>query len=269
MPPRMSAILGLRAVDDVRRRRVPCSQFWFDKRSTGCLLMIAVVVAACTSRPFPTATLYDTPHAFVRLEADPATGRGPVHSHPVTVSPDQIAAVLNGVTIDEPITRMPIYDDLSIPRHHRAFDENMIAFLSPLLSLGLAQATSEEVITFYVSKDRSGGSREVTSGGLFVQGEELHFVLANYRSPTNYMSDFGAAETTDDRLTPMRSMTPRRGHLGFEPSSALRVPTSGVFSRIFQAQEPELIIAFKQLTPYSLNGLDLPSLIPPRANGAP
>ena len=192
-----------------------------------------------------------------------------MHSHPVTVSPDQIAAVLSGLTIDEPITRMPIYDDLSIPRHHKAFDENMIAFLAPLLSLGFAQATPEEVITFYLSKDRSWGSREVTSGGLFVQGDELHFVLANYRSPTNYMADFGAAQTNDDRLTPMRSMTPRRGRLSFEPSSALRTSTSGMFSRIFQTQEPKLIIAFKQLTPYPLNTLDLPSPIPPPTKRPP
>src|SRR5262249_15071364 len=161
---------GLSAVDNVRPRRNPRSQFWFDKRSTGCVLMIgAVLVAACTSKQFTTLTLYDTPHAFVRLEADPMTARGPLHSHPVTVRPDQIAAVLNGITIDAPLTRMPIYDDTSVPRHHRAFDENMIAFLAPLLSLGLAQATPEEVITFYLSKDRSGGRREVTSGGLFVQ----------------------------------------------------------------------------------------------------
>jgi hypothetical protein len=220
-------------------------------RLINCLLLI--LAAACAPKQFTTATLYDTAHTFVRLEVDPATGQGAVHSHPVTVTPDQIAAVLHGMTIDEPKTRMPIYDDMSIPRHHRAFDDNTIAFLAPLLSLGLSQATPEEVITFYLSKDRSGGSREVTSGGLFVNGEELHFVLANYRSPTNYMSDFGAAETTDDRLTPMRSMAPQRGRLAFEPASAVRVRTTNIFSRMFQAQERELIIAFGELTPYRLN----------------
>jgi hypothetical protein len=252
MPTRLVAPVHLMIVSQQRRRHVT--------EVTGCLVLL--LVAACASKQFTTATLYDTPHAFVRLEADPATGQGAVHSHPVSVTPDQIAAVLHGITIDEPKTRMPIYDDMNIPRHHKAFDENTIAFLAPLLSLGLAQATPEEVITFYLSKDRSGGSREVTSGGLFVQGEELHFVLANYRSPTNYMSDFGAAETTDDRLTPMRSLAPQRGRLGFEPSSAVRVRTSNVFSRMFQAQEWELIIAFKQLTPYPLNSAPSSSLPP-------
>jgi hypothetical protein len=224
-----------------------------------------IVGAACAAKQFTTATLYDTPHAFVRLEVDPATGQGAGHSHPLDVPPEHIAAVLNGVTIDEPFTRMPIYDDTSIPRHHKAFDENRIAFLAPLLSLGLAQATPEEVVTFYLSKERSGGSREVTSGGLFAQGDELHFVLANYRSPTNYMSDYGAADAEDDRLTPMRSMAPQRGRLGFEPASALRTRTSNVFSRMFQAQEWELIIAFKQLTPYPLNSPPSSSLPPAKS----
>lgn len=224
----------------------------------GCVMLI--LLAGCAPKQFATATLYNSPHAFVRLEADPATGQDAVHSHPVTVTPNEIAAVLHGMTIEEPKTRMPIYDDMSIPRHHRAFDENTIAFLAPLLSEGLAKATPEEVITFYLSKDRSGGSREVTSGGLFVHGEDLHFVLANYRSSTNYMSDFGAADVMDDRLTPMRSMSPQRGRLGFEPASAVRVRTSNIFSRMFQAQERELIIAFKELTPYRLDNAPSSSL---------
>lgn len=252
MRTRLIAPLHVMPVFHRRRRRVTAV--------ANCLVLL--LVAACASKQFPTVTLYDTPHAFVRLEADPSTGQGAVHSHPVAVTPDQIAAVLDGITIDEPRTRLPIYDDLSIPRHHKAFDANTIAFLAPLLSLGFAQATPEEVITFYLSKDRSGVSREVTSGGLFVQGDELHFVLANYRSPTNYMSDFGAAETTDDRLTPMRSLAPQRGRVGFDPASAVRVRTSNVFSRMFQAQEWKLIIAFKQLTPYPLNSPPASSLPP-------
>jgi hypothetical protein len=99
-----------------------------------------------------------------------------------------------------------------------------------------------------------------------VQGEELHFVLANYRSPTNYMADFGAADTTDDRLTPMRSMAPPRGRLGFEPSSAAHAPTAGVWSRLFQAQEWELVIAFTQLTPYPLNDGPSSPILPPTKN---
>ena len=254
MRPRMSAAPERSPIEDVFGQRQPLVPSRLATSGVVCLfLVVAVVVAACTPKQFTTATLYETPHAFVRLEADPTTNPGSMHSHPVTVSSDQMAAMLNGINIDEPVTRMPIWEDTSIPRHHRAFDDNMIAFLAPLLSLGLAQATSEEVLTFYLSKDRPGGRREVTSGGLFVQGEELHFLLANYRSPINYMADFGAAEMTDDRLTPMRALAPQQGRLTFHPSAAVR--TSSLWSKFLQGDRRELVVLFQKLTPLPLSTL--------------
>jgi len=218
----------------------------------GAALFIAWALISCTPNQFTTITLYDTPHAFVRLEADRTVEKGAGHHHPVTLTPEQVAAVLSGVMIVEPLAKMPIYDEMGGPRRHRAFDENLVAFFAPLLALGLAQATPEEVITFYLSKDLSGVTREVTSGGIFVQDEDrLHLILGNYRSRTNYMADFGAAPTTDDRLTPMLPLAPQRGRLDFEPPGAATVSSSG-WSRFFERDRRELIVMFRQLTPLSL-----------------
>jgi hypothetical protein len=235
-------------------------QPWFRRvRSIGQLkftwpaVMLAWTSLSCTPPQFTTMTLYDTPHAFVRLEADPTVEKGAGHRHPVNLMPEQVAAVLAGVMIEEPLAKMPIYDEMGGPRRHRVFDENLVAFFAPLLALALAQATPEEVITFYLSKDLSGGTREVTSGGLFVQDEErLHLVLGNYRSHTHYMADLGVAETTDDRLTPMLPLAPQRGRLGFEPPSAATLSSSG-WSKFFKRDRRELIVLFRQLTPQSVS----------------
>jgi len=216
-------------------------------------ITMAGASSACAPSQFTTVTLYDTPHAFVRLEADPTVDKNSTRSQPLTIPPDRIAAVLHGVIIEAPLTRMPLYDDLSIPRRHRAFDEHLISFLAPLLALGLEQATPEEVVTFYFSKDLSAVTREVTSGGLFVQGEELHLVLANCRSHTRYMADYGAAEMNDDRLTPMRSLAPQEGRLSFDPPEALRPPSSGLMTKLVQPRTRELIVSYRQLTPYPLD----------------
>ncbi|HMU55045.1 MAG TPA: hypothetical protein PKA61_08560, partial [Nitrospira sp.] len=213
---------------------------------------ILLALSACSARQFTTVTLYDSPHSFVRLEADPTVDSNGAHSHPVRLTPEQVAAVLRGVIVEEPITRMPLYDDLSVPRRHHAFDDRLTAFLAPLLALGLERATPEEVVTFYFSKQLSGVTREVTSGGLFVHGEDLHVILANHRSHTNYMADYGAASTTDDRLTPMKSLAPQQGRLAFEPPSALRPSQAGIWSKFFQADKRELIVAYKELTPAPL-----------------
>jgi hypothetical protein len=212
----------------------------------------AALVAACGANQFPTVTIYETPAKYVRLEYDRTVKKGSEHSHPISLTPEQIAAVLGGVRINEPLAKLPIYDDTTAPRVHPAFTDKEIAFFAPLLALALSKATPEEVVTFYQSRDVSAIKREVTSGGVFVQGDELHLILANYRSHTHYMPDFGAAETKDDRLTPMESLSPQRGRLDFEPYTAKHERPVGALEKLFQWDHRELAILYKQLPPRPL-----------------
>jgi hypothetical protein len=212
----------------------------------------AALVAACSPSQFTTVTIYETPAKYVRLEFDRMVKKGSEHSHPISLAPEQIAAVLGGVRIIEPLAKLPIYDDTSVPRVHPAFSDREIALFAPLLALGLSKAMPEEVVTFYQSRDISAIAREVTSGGVFVQGDELHLILANYRSRTHYMADYGVAETTDDSLTPMESLAPQGGRVDFEPSSAKLVRPVGVLEKLFQWDNREVAVFYKQLPPRPL-----------------
>lgn len=210
------------------------------------LALSGSLFASCAPAQFTTITILDTPTAFVRLETgsvDPKRG----YTHPVSMPPEQMAAVLSGITVEEPWAKLPIYDDTNQPHRHPAFTEKEILFFAPLLAVALGKTTPEEVVTFYQSRYLSGTSREVTSGGLFVQGDELHIILANYRSATHYGADIGVADTTDDRLTPMRSLAPQRGRLDFEPKSAKREPHVSPFGKLFQWDRRELVILFENL----------------------
>ena len=210
------------------------------------LAMSVPLFFGCAPAQFTTMTVFDTPAAFVRLEADslePQKG----HTHPVSMTAEQMAIVLNGIVVEEPWAKLPIYDDTSQPRRHPAFTEKEVLFFASLLAVALGEAMPEEVVTFYQSRNLSGTSREVTSGGLFVQGDELHIILANYRSPTHFGADIGVADTTDDRLTPMRSLAPQRGRLDFEPKSAKREPNVSAFGKLFQWDRRELVILFESL----------------------
>jgi len=215
-------------------------------------LVGAGLIGACGPRQFTTVTIYDQPAAFVRLEFDRTVKKGTEHSHPILLTPEQIAAVLAGVRVVEPLAKLPFYDDTSLPRVHPAFTDREVAFFAPLLTLGLSKATPEEVVTFYQTRNLSALTREVTSGGAFVQGDELHLILANYRSHTRYMADLGVAETQDDRLTPMRSLAPQGGRLDFEPHSAKRKQSVGVLGKLFQWDHRELVVLYKQLPPRPL-----------------
>jgi hypothetical protein len=212
------------------------------------------LTGACGPKQFTTVTIYDKPAAYVRLEFDRTVKKGTEHSHPISLTPEQIAAVLGGVRIDEPIAlvRGDILQRDGVARVHPAFTDKEIALFAPLLALALSKATPEEVVTFYQTRDISAITREVTSGGVFVQDDALHLILANYRSHTHYMADLGVAETQDDRLTPMQSLAPQDGRLDFEPHSAKRERTVGVLGKLFQWNDRELAVAYKQLPPRPL-----------------
>ena len=214
----------------------------------------AGLIYACSPRQFTTVTIYDTPAAYVRLEFDRTVTKGREHSHPISLTPEQIAAVLGGVKVDEPIAlvRGDILQGNPVPRVHPAFTDKEIELFAPLLALALSKAMPEEVVTFYETRDLSATSREVTSGGVFVQGEELHLILANYRSHTHFMADFGVAETQDDRLTPMQSLAPQGGRLDFEPDSAKGERPVGGLGKIFQWNHRDLAVRYKQLPPRPL-----------------
>jgi hypothetical protein len=158
-----------------------------------------------------------------------------------------MAAVLRGIVVREPLTRLPLYDDLSIPRRHPAFNESAIEFWAPLLRLALSKATPEEVVTFYQSQPLSGMRREVTSGGMFLDGEDLHIVLSNYRSHTLSSGDTSSADAMDDRLTPLRSLAPQKGALYFEPSEFQRPAEPISVASLFHWDRRELIIYVNRL----------------------
>lgn len=209
------------------------------------IIGLALSIWGCASSQFPTLTVYETPSLYVQLAIDRMFGTE--HSHPANLTAEQIAHILNGIVIEEPLAKLPFIDDTSLPRRHPAFTEKETAVLAPLLLVALKRATREEIVTFYESNPPTGIRRDVTSGGLFIHDDELHVVLANYRSPTHYMADSGVADTTDDRLVPMRPIAPQRGVLAFEPKSALRHSEDSLFSKLFHRDRRELIILLSKL----------------------
>jgi len=213
-----------------------------------CLILGLPALCACAPTEFSTLTLYESPHSFVRLEANHDLGKAERYSHPASVPVDRMTAVLRGIIVEAALTRMPVYDDLSVPRRHPAFTEEQVAFWAPLLSVALSKATAEEVVTFYQTRQISGVRREVTSGGLFIEGEELHFILTNVQAKTHTIADVGTPDTMDDRLTPLRPIAPQRGTVDFEPAQYGRPARSGgLIGGLFHWERRELIILVNRL----------------------
>jgi hypothetical protein len=223
-------------------------------RNSGVALLFGIALlltfAACQNRPFQTTAIYDDPSRFVRLEVDPVIGGS--HTHPIDITTDDMIAVLAGVMIEEQPgfmapTSLLLKD--KEPRQHPAFSETEVRLFAPLLAKGLRTAKPEEVVTFGQTNQITATSSKVTSGGVFVEGDELHLILSNYRSDTNYASDPGISGTTlDGRSSPLRSIAPQQTRLYFEPNSAVAASNEGMLSRLLRPDRREIVVLFKNLT---------------------
>lgn len=158
-----------------------------------CLCMLAL---ACLASPRPEAIVHQSPAASVVLERLPE--RSIRATHPVSLDPVVLAAVLRGVHIQD--DRTPVQALFaSEPALHPAFSEEDIQFLTPLVRQALAQATAAQQIRFRVShpartrSKRSGAGvgssvpplaeaeTETTEATLYAQDSRLHFTLTQYR----------------------------------------------------------------------------------------
>lgn len=219
-------------------------------------LALLLPLTACQHQPLHIVAVHDDPSRFVRIEVDPSIGGG--HSHPATITTDEMATVLSGMMIEEPprvMTALSLQTGDAEPRRHPAFNETEILFWAPLFSEGLRSANAEQVVTFYYTNQKTTlidkvtfGGMLVTSGGMFIDGDELHLILSNYRSPTNDAPDPGVGTTLDGRSTPLRSLSPQRTKIYFEPATAIAPSQAGILSRIFSPDRREIVVQYKSLT---------------------
>lgn len=223
-------------------------------KNSGVALLFGIALlltsAACQNRSFQTVAIYDDPSRFVRLEVDPVIGGS--HSHPSDITTDDMMAVLAGVMIEEPpgiMTPTSLLAKDKEPQQHPAFSETEIRLFAPQLTQGLRRAKPEEIVTFGHTNQITAITSKITSGGVFVDGDELHLLLSNYRSETNYASDPGISGTTlDARSSPLRSIAPQRTRLYFEPRSAVAAPREGIWDSLLRPDRREIVILLKNLT---------------------
>lgn len=221
-------------------------------KTVGFFILFGVAVpfwiAGCQHQPFSGPPIFEDQSQYVRLTVDHSVGGG--HSHPASLTIKEMSSVLSGVMIDEPTLLLPssVFSGKNKEPHlHPAFGSSEIAFLAPLLVKGLESAKPDELVTFYRIIQQPGAIDHVTSGGIFIDGEKLHFLLSNYRSPTRYPPDAETMNYVDARSTPLQPISPQETKLNFQPSYALVPPQSGFLRNPFRPKRRELVILFKIL----------------------
>jgi hypothetical protein len=146
-------------------------------RIIGPLLVLTALTVgtACASTPAsPSKTIYESGRNQVRLEKDPDSTS---NSHPAKLSPTEVGTLLRNVRAWE--RRNFIHELFSGQADKtRAFRNEEITLLAPVLSKALAQATPDERIYFHLSHATDQGDEESTTGWLSIRQDTLHLSLS-------------------------------------------------------------------------------------------
>ncbi len=187
-------------------------------------LLLSFLLIGCAGG-LEVRSLYEDNRTSVRLQTDREAGTG--HSHPVTLSPKDMARILGGLRVVE--QRYAVHELLagSAPAL-AAFNMDEIRALAPLLSQALGKATPHEIVTFYRRYTSDAVGLAYTTGGLFVRDGNIHFVLANYRQPPSDAMRRGIPSYEMDPIDdPLQSLLRGKYEIMFLPQEAEVHPAKG------------------------------------------
>src|SRR5438094_1303385 len=101
-------------------------------------------------------------------------------THPISIDPITLADVCRGVQIQERKSTFRTTSDME-PKAVRAFSDDEVEFLAPLLATALSKADPEEIVGFRLVQPAAAGTVG-TAGTLYVHGSYLYLSLTQYRS---------------------------------------------------------------------------------------
>lgn len=209
------------------------------------LALAPVLLVGCAVPHIPSRIVYEDPVNYVRLEVDDevlAEWPPTHHTHPFLIEPSKIRAILTGMKVQEHRTllqRRFLGESPVVP----AFTEEEITLLSAQLAGALAEATYNERVTFYLSQPQTFARRIITTGGLYIHGTELHFLLGNWR----IIYGIPAYGMIYDRRYPMRPTAAKGFDLLFQPADAVIPLKNSMLDGMFANAKDELVVDLTKL----------------------
>ena len=197
-------------------------------------------LAGCAIPMVPYRAVYEDPVNYVRLERDEAVlpeWPPSAHAHPKAMRAEDVARLLGGISVKEDRIWLQKWLQGEAPLMP-AFRPEELALLSQQIAEAFALARSDERVTFYLSQPQTSVKRIITTGGLYVHGTELHFILGNwqvvYGIPTYGM--------IYDRRYPMRPTAAKGFYLFFDPGEATITQRHSLWDTLLANTNDELVI---------------------------
>jgi hypothetical protein len=214
--------------------------------------LLGALIAGCAIPQVPSRTVYEDPVNFVRLEIDANVlpEWPPGHfNHPAQFSHDQMRRLLMGLTVQEhraAVQRWLGDDSRRLPM----FRDAEISTLVPQLVEALRMAHDNERVTYYLSQPQTSVKRIITSGGLYVKGTELHFILGNWQT----VYGIPAYGMIYDRRYPMNPIVSKGFDLFFDLDEAMVGQRTSLWDSLLANTKDELVIDLAKVFPgHNLN----------------
>ena len=219
--------------------------------SRGALL--CALLSGCAIPIVPYRAVYEDPVNYVRLEFDDAVlpeWPPSAHAHPQAMGAGEVARILGGISVKEHRIWLQKWLQGEAPLMP-AFRPEELTLLSRQIAEAFAAAKPDERVTFYLSHPQTSVKRVITTGGLYVHGTELHFILGNwqivYGIPTYGM--------IYDRRYPMRPTAAKGFDLFFEPEVATITQQHSLWDTLLANTNDELVIDLTKTIPSPLASL--------------
>lgn len=178
--------------------------------------MFLALCFGCGGPSFVSRPVREEDPWLVRLQTYAQAGKaGDVqHNHPTNWSEPDIDAILSRLYLTD---QVGLLDQKPLPRP--IFSPEDIARLAPAVQEAFRLAQPHEWVTFYLAHP-AGQGEDVTSGALYVDGQQLHVIVANDREVLP-----AGEEARTLKTNPLRPLKVRGRTLTFDPAAYV------VFSR--------------------------------------
>ena len=193
-------------------------------------------LGGCSTPQFQTLTIFDSPNRVVALRAMPDANGGKGYDHPATFTTEEMSRLLKGIRVER---------GLLSSTQHAALSEIEIRLFAPHFVKALEKATKEEMVTFFEIAEFGEDHQITTSGGLFVAGGRLHFVLSNFSVKTPIWQDVEEYETSV-RNQPLVQLEAQSGRLVFVPRAFMVASPDGEIGSMLKGKPWQVAIGLKE-----------------------
>ncbi|GJL49201.1 MAG: hypothetical protein NPIRA01_04280 [Nitrospirales bacterium] len=212
------------------------------------MVFIVLLLTGCAGTPIFSRPVYQDPILLVQLHSPlyKAKKHSAANNHPITFTVQDLQSILQSLNIQREVSFLDYYVFRQDAIPQSVFPPDIRELLVPQIKTAFAKAQPEEIVVFVLNRPREDGIPVITSGGLFVKGEQLTVILTHVETPMT--SERKRMQVQENPLTPLSDPD---FHFVAGPSQTILTPTATSEFLPGKPSAPTVSIHYKALLTHS------------------